>query len=59
MKKLLLSLVIMLLTIAAQAQIKMHSNGRLTFQTVANSTTQGVSIGPAPNWNVDINGPVL
>lgn len=59
MKKALLIMSLVLLAVAAQAQIKMHSNGRLTFQTVANSTTQGVSIGPAPNWNVDINGPVF
>lgn len=57
MKRTLLTLTIMLLAVAAQAQIKLHSNGRLTFQTVANTTTQGVSIGPAPDWSVDFNGP--
>ena len=58
MKKTLVSLVIMLLAVAAQAQIKMHSDGRITFQTLANTTTQGVSIAPAPNCNVDFNGTV-
>lgn len=57
MKRTLLTLSIVLLAVAAQAQIKLHSNGRLTFQTVANTTTQGVSIGPAPDWSVDFNGP--
>ena len=59
MKKALLTLSIVLLAVAAQAQIKLHSNGRLTFQTVANTTIEGISIGPAPNWTVDINGPVF
>lgn len=58
MKKLFFTLAIVLLAVAAQGQIKLHSNGRLTFQTLSNTTTQGISIGPAPNWNVDINGPV-
>lgn len=58
MKKSLLSLVIMLLTVAAQAQIKMHSDGNITFQTLTNTTTQGVSIGPAPDWVVNFNGAV-
>ena len=49
---------IVLFAVAAQAQIKMHNNGRITFQTLANTTSQGVSIGPAPNWNVDFNGSV-
>ncbi len=56
MKRNLITLAIVLLAMAAQAQIKLHSNGRITFQTLANTTTQGVSIGPAPNWNVDFNG---
>lgn len=56
MKKSLITIAIVLLAIAAQAQIKMHSNGRITLQTLANSTSQGVVFGPAPNWNVDING---
>ena len=58
MKKSLLSLVIVLLTVAAQAQIKMHSDGNITFQTLTNTTTQGVSIGPAPDWVVNFNGAV-
>ncbi len=58
MKKTLITLAIVLLAVVAQAQIKMHSNGRLTFQTLANTSNQGVSIGPAPDWHVDFNGGV-
>ena len=58
MKRFLLSSAIILLTLAAQAQIKMHSNGYITFQTLANSTSQGVSFGPAPDWSVNFNGNV-
>lgn len=58
MKKSLLTLAIVLFALTAQAQIKMHSNGYITFQTLANSTTQGVSIGPAPDWITDFNGDV-
>lgn len=58
MKKSLITIAIVLLAVAAQAQIKMHSNGRITLQTLVNTTTQGISIDPAPNWNVDINGQV-
>lgn len=56
MKKALFTFAIVLLSVAAQAQIKMHSDGRITFQTLANTTTQGISIGPAPNCLFDING---
>ena len=56
MKKSIFTIVLMLLAVAAQAQIKLHSNGRLTLQSTSNSTTQGISISAAPNWNVDING---
>ena len=58
MKKALLTLAIALLAMAAQAQIKMHQNGYITFQTLSNTTTQGVSIGPAPYWTVNFNGNV-
>ena len=58
MKKSFITFSFVLLAVAAQAQIKMHSNGRITFQTLLNTTAQGVSFGPAPNWNVDFNGPV-
>lgn len=58
MKKTIITLVIVLLTVATQAQIKMHSNGRITFQTLANTTAQGVSFGPAPDWRADFNGSV-
>lgn len=56
MKKSIITLAIMLLTVVAQAQIKLHSNGLLTFQTTAFTTSQGVTIGPAPDWNTDFNG---
>lgn len=58
MKKSLITLAIVLLAVAAQAQIKMHNNGLITFQTLANTTSQGVTIGPAPNWDVNFNGSV-
>lgn len=58
MKKALITLAIFLLAVMAQAQIKMHSNGRITFQTLNNTTAQGVSIGPGPNWTTDFNGNV-
>ena len=56
MKKSLLTLAIVLLAVVAQAQIKMHSNGRVTFQTTANTATQGVTIDPAPTWTTNFNG---
>ncbi len=58
MKKTLLTIAIVLLAIAAQAQIKMHSNGRITFQTLNNTTNQGIVFGTAPDWKVDFNGQV-
>lgn len=58
MKKLIISLVIVLLAMKAQAQIKMHSNGLITFQTTAFSSSQGVTIGPAPDWQTNFNGNV-
>ena len=58
MKKALLTLAIVLLAVAAPAQIKMHKNGYITFQTLSTATTQGVSIGPAPDWTVNFNGNV-
>lgn len=56
MKKNIVTMAFVLLAIAAQAQIKMHSDGRITFQTLANTNAQGVTIGPAPDWNTDFNG---
>ena len=44
MKKLLFSLAIMLLAVAAQAQIKVHSNGQVSLGTL--STNYGVQIHP-------------
>lgn len=35
MKKSLITIAIVLLAVAAQAQIKMHSNGRITFRPLA------------------------
>jgi len=58
MKKVLFTIAIALLAIAVQAQIKMHSNGRITFQTLANTNTEGICIGPAPGCSVVINGNV-
>lgn len=58
MKKSIITMAFVLLAIAAQAQIKMHGNGRITFQTLSNSTGQGVVFGPAPDWNADFNGNV-
>lgn len=56
MKKTLITFAFMVFATMAQAQFKMHSNGRITFQTLTNTTTQGISFGPAPDWNVDFNG---
>ena len=58
MKKTLVTMALVLLAVAAQAQFKMHSNGRITFQTLTNTTSQGIVFGPAPDWNVDLNGDV-
>lgn len=58
MKKSLLTLAIVLLAVATQAQIKMHSDGRITFQTLINSTDYGISIDPAPSWTTNFNGAV-
>ena len=59
MKKSIITTALVLLAVGAQAQIKMHNNGRITLQTIANTNAQGVSIGPAPDWNVDFNGNVF
>ena len=59
MKKSIITIVLALFTVVTQAQIKMHNNGRITLQTIANTNAQGVSIGPAPDWNVDFNGDVF
>ncbi len=56
MKKNFITLAIVLFAMAAQAQIKMHTNGCITFQTLANTSNQGIVFGPAPDWNVDFNG---
>lgn len=56
MKKSLLTLAIVLLAVAAQAQIKMHSNGRITFQTSANTTEAGVTIDAYPSYLTNFNG---
>lgn len=58
MKKAFLTLATVLLVVAAQAQIKMHSNGRITFQTLVNSTNYGVTIEPAPSYTTNFNGNV-
>lgn len=48
--------ILLLLGITAQAQIKMHSNGRITFQNLNNTTNQGVSIDPGPDYTVNCCG---
>ena len=58
MKKSLITIAIVLLAVAVQAQIKMHSNGLLTFQTLSTNAGQGVSIGPGPDWITNFNGNV-
>ena len=39
-----------------QAQFKIHSNGRITFQSTLNSASQGVVIDPYPSCSTTING---
>lgn len=58
MKKSLFTLAIMLLTVAAQAQIKMHNSGRISFQSLTDSPAYGVTIDPAPSWTTNFNGSV-
>ena len=40
----------------ARAQFKIHSNGRITFQSTLNSATQGVVIDPYPSCSTTVNG---
>lgn len=58
MKRSLLTLAILLFAMAAQAQFKMHDNGRITFQTLVNSTDYGITMDPAPLWKTNFNGDV-
>ena len=58
MKKAILTFTFFIVVIATHAQVKMHSDGRITFQTVANTTTQGISFGPTPDCNATFNGNV-
>ena len=58
MKKTLITLAIVLLAVVAQAQIKMHSNGRITFQSLVNSNDYGITMEPAPSWSTSFNGSV-
>lgn len=58
MRKVFLTISMTMLAVVMQAQIKLHQDGRITFQTLNSTTTQGVSIGPAPDWTVDFNGDV-
>lgn len=57
MKKSILMFILAMIAMTTDAQIKMHDNGWITFQTVLNSTTQGISFGPPPNYNANFNGP--
>ena len=56
MKKHIIFCIILLTGLSLQGQIKMHSNGRITFQTVNNTTNQGMSIDPSPNYSLNVNG---
>lgn len=56
MKKHIIFCIILLTGLSLQGQIKMHSNGRITFQTVNNTTNQGISIDPSPNYSLNVNG---
>ena len=56
MKKSLFTLAIVLLAVAAQAQIKMHNSGRISFQSLIDSPAYGVTIDPAPSWTTNFNG---
>lgn len=58
MKKAILTFTLFVFVIATHAQVKMHSDGRITFQTLVNSTTQGISFGPAPDCTANFNGDV-
>jgi hypothetical protein len=46
MKKVLLTLAIVLLAVAVQAQIKLHQNGQVSLGTLSNSFNQGIQIEP-------------
>lgn len=54
--KQILTIVLMLSCSILHAQIKMHSNGRITFQTIDNTTNQGISFEPGPNCQANFNG---
>lgn len=56
MKKSLLTLAIVLLAVAAQAQFKMHNSGRISFQSLIDSPSYGVTIDPAPSYTTNFNG---
>ena len=56
MKRLIIIAAYLFVCIAAQAQIKLHSNGRITFQTLSNTTNQGVAIDPSPDCHAHFNG---
>ncbi len=58
MKKSLITIAIVLLAVAAQAQIKMHSSGRISFQSLVDSPGYGVTIDPGPSWETNFAGAV-
>ena len=58
MKKTLITIAIVLLAVAAQAQIKMHNSGRISFQSLVDSPGYGVTIDPGPSWTTNFGGAV-
>lgn len=56
MKKIFLTILLSIVSLATFAQIKMHNDGRITLQTLYNTTGEGVSIDPGPSWSVNFNG---
>lgn len=59
MKKALITFSFVLFAMVAQAQIKMHSSGRISFQSLIDSPAYGVTINPAPSWETNFNGDVF
>jgi len=57
MKKSSIVLFILMFSLSLNAQIKMHSNGRITFQTLSNSTNYGIVMDPEPSSKLVINVP--
>ncbi|MBO7084212.1 MAG: hypothetical protein J6W30_10250 [Bacteroidales bacterium] len=56
MRKTIITFLLSIICLVSSAQIKMHNDGRITFQTLYNTTGEGISIDPGPDWNVNFNG---